>query len=59
VRFLRRERLLDELRLLVHPVIAGPGARLFEGYGESLPLTPAHCHAHGNGVAALRYTPAA
>lgn len=56
VRFLLRERLLDELQLLVHPVIVGSGARLFEGYGESLPLTLAHCHAHDNGVVALRYT---
>src|SRR6266516_692607 len=54
VRFLLRERLLDELQLLVHPVIVGSGARLFEDYGESLPLTLAHCHAHGNGVVALR-----
>src|SRR6266404_1712228 len=38
VRFLLRERLLDELQLLLHPVIAGSGARLFEGIGESLPL---------------------
>jgi dihydrofolate reductase len=56
VRFLLRERLLDELHLLVHPVIAGSGARLFEGYRERLPLTLAHCHAHGNGVVALHYT---
>jgi dihydrofolate reductase len=56
VRFLLRERLLDELQLFVHPVIAGSGARLFEGYRERLPLTLAHCHAHGNGVLALRYT---
>jgi riboflavin biosynthesis pyrimidine reductase len=55
VRFLLRERLLDELQLLVHPVIVSSGARLFEGYSESLPLTLARCHAHGNGVA-LRYT---
>jgi dihydrofolate reductase len=54
VRFLLRERLLDELQLLVHPVIVGSGARLFKGYGESLPLTLAHCHAHGNGVVARR-----
>jgi len=59
VRFLPRERLLDELQLLVHPVIAGTGARLFEGYGESLPLTLTHCHAHGNGIVTLRYTLAA
>ena len=59
VRFLLRERLLDELQLFVHPVIVDSGARLFEGDGESLPLTLAHCHAHGNGVVALRYTLAA
>ena len=59
VRFLLRERLLDELQLLVHPVIAGAGARLFEGYGESLPLTLTHSHAHANGVVALHYTLAA
>jgi len=59
VRFLLRERLLDELQLLVHPVVAGSGTRLFEGYGGSLPLTLAHSRAHGNGVVALHYTPAA
>jgi riboflavin biosynthesis pyrimidine reductase len=59
VRFLLRERLLDELQLLVHPVVADSGARLFEGYGDSLPLTLAHSRAHGNGVVALHYTPAA
>jgi dihydrofolate reductase len=56
VRGLLRERLLDELHLLVHPVIAGSGARLFEGDGESLPLKLAHCQAHRNGVIALHYT---
>ena len=59
VRFLLRERLLDKLELLVHPVVADSGARLFEGYGDSLPLTLAHSRVHGNGVVALHYTPAA
>jgi dihydrofolate reductase len=59
VRFLLRECLLDELQLLVHPLVAGSGARLFEGYGKSRPLTLAHSHAHGNGVVALHYTLAA
>ena len=54
-----REHLLDELSLLVHPVVAGTGKRLFEGYGASLPLTLAHSRAHRNGVLALLYTPAA
>jgi dihydrofolate reductase len=56
VRFLLRKGLLDELRLLVHPVIAGPGRRLFEGIDQSSPLTLTHARAHGNGVIALRYT---
>jgi dihydrofolate reductase len=56
VRFLLRERLLDELQLFVHPVIVGSGARLFEGYRDSVPLALAHCHAHRNGVLALYYT---
>ena len=59
VRFLLRERLLDELQLLVHPVVADSGTRLFEGYGGSLPLTLVQSRAHGNGVVALHYRPAA
>ncbi len=57
--FITRERLLDELQLLVHPVVADSGARLFEDYGDSLPLTLAQSRAHGNGVVALHYSPAA
>lgn len=56
VRFLLQEGLLDELRLLVHPVIVGPGRRLFEGGDQNLPLTLIQAHAHRNGVVALRYT---
>ena len=40
-------------------LVAGSGARLFEGYRDSLPLRLAHSRAHGNGVVALHYTPAA
>jgi dihydrofolate reductase len=56
VRFLLREGLLDELRLLVHPVVVGPGGRLFEGDDQNTPLTLAQARAHRNGVVALRYT---
>jgi dihydrofolate reductase len=59
VRFLLRERLLDDLHLLVHPVTVGSGARLFGDQHEGMPLTLAHCQAHGNGVVALHYTRAA
>jgi dihydrofolate reductase len=59
IRFLLAERLLDELWLLVHPVAAGRGTRLFSGGGEQVPLTLLESHAHHNGVVALRYAPAA
>jgi dihydrofolate reductase len=56
VRFLLHEGLLDELRLLVHPVIVGSGRRLFEGDDHNTPLTLTQAHTHRNGVVALRYT---
>ena len=59
VRFLLQAGLLDELRLLVHPVLAGAGKRLFEGAGDKVPLTLLDSRPHSNGVVALRYAPAA
>lgn len=56
VRFLLAEGLLDELRLLVHPVVVGAGRQLFEGGGGRVPLNLAEARPHGNGVVALRYT---
>jgi dihydrofolate reductase len=58
VRFLLAERLLDELRLLVHPVVFGTGKRLFEADGGQVPLTLLESRPHRNGVVALRYAPA-
>jgi dihydrofolate reductase len=55
IRFLLAERLLDELRLLVHPVVAGTGTRLFKDDSEHVPLTLVESRAHRNGVVALRY----
>jgi dihydrofolate reductase len=55
VRFLLTEGLLDELLLLVHPVMAGTGKHLFEGGGEQIPLTLLDSRPHSNGVLALRY----
>ena len=56
VRCLLAEGLLDELRLLVHPVVVGAGRHLFEGGGGQVPLHLAEARPHGNGVVALRYT---
>lgn len=56
VRYLLAEGLLDELRLLVHPVVVGTGRHLFEGGGGRVPLNLAEARPHSNGVVALRYT---
>jgi dihydrofolate reductase len=57
VRFLLQAGLLDELTLLVHPVVVGTGRRLFEGDGDPVPLTLLDSRRHRNGVVALRYGP--
>jgi dihydrofolate reductase len=58
VRFLLQERLLDQLSLFLHPVLAANGARLFAGKGGQVPLTLLGSRPHRNGVIALRYAPA-
>jgi dihydrofolate reductase len=50
VRFLLAEHLLDELRLLVHPVVAGTGKRLFAETGSRVPLTLLESRPHRNGI---------
>ncbi|MGH9208200.1 MAG: dihydrofolate reductase family protein, partial [Acidimicrobiales bacterium] len=57
--WLLRQGLVDELHLLVMPVIVGSGKRLIEGEGEQLPLTLAASQTLGNGVLHLTYVPAA
>jgi len=59
VRWLLRQGLVDELHLLVMPVIVGSGKRLLEGEGDQLPLKLTDSVTHGNGVLHLTYTPAA
>jgi dihydrofolate reductase len=59
VRFLLAEGLLDELTLLVHPVVAGTGKHLFEGGSHPVRLNLLQSTPHGNGVVALHYTPTA
>ena len=59
VRFLLDEHLLDELRLLVHPVVAGTGKRLFAETGGRVLLALLEVSGpHRNGVMTLRYAPA-
>ena len=54
---LLREGLLDELRLMVHPVVLGRGKRLFDD-GERTSLELVDATAFGSGVVSLVYRPA-
>ena len=58
VRFLLQQGLLDELNLLVHPVVVGTGKHLFEGGTGQVPLKLLESRPLSNGVVALRYAPA-
>lgn len=58
VRSLLKEGLIDELRLMVHPVVVGKGKRLFEGEGEQIALELVDAKPLGpNGVVVLDYRP--
>lgn len=59
VRSLLREGLLDELHLLVHPVVVGKGKRLFTEDGEQLGLELVDARPLDKGVIHLVYQPAA
>jgi dihydrofolate reductase len=56
LRFLLQQDLVDELTLLVHPVLAGTGKHLYEGGAGQIPLTLADARPHSNGIVALHYT---
>jgi dihydrofolate reductase len=57
VRSLLRDGLLDELSLLVHPIVVGGGKRLFDNgsYGAALELVDSR--SLGSGVLSLTYGP--
>jgi dihydrofolate reductase len=57
VRWLLHEGLIDELHLLVHPVVVGAGKRLFER-GEKIRLRLIDSRAFSTGVLHLVYGPA-
>jgi dihydrofolate reductase len=59
VRWLLRERLLDELHLLVHPIVVGDGmARLFPPDEPTTPLELVSSQTFKSGVLNLSYAPA-
>jgi dihydrofolate reductase len=58
VRSLLQAGLLDELRLLVHPILLGSGARLFDGGAAPAALELAGSRTFGSGVLDLTYRPA-
>lgn len=59
VRSLLAHGLLDELHLMVHPLVLGKGAKLFPEGTEQAPLTLLRSTALGSGVLHAVYGPAA
>ena len=57
VRSLLRDGVLDELRLLVHPIVVGSGKRLFDGGGDRVSLKLVDSRTFTTGVLYLTYAP--
>jgi dihydrofolate reductase len=57
VRSLLDANLLDELRLMVHPIVVGSGRRLFEDSGDRKPLELVDSRTFSTGVVDLTYRP--
>jgi dihydrofolate reductase len=58
VRTLLADGLLDELGLMVHPIVVGSGKRLFEDEGDQNALELVDSKTFGTGVLYLTYRPA-
>jgi dihydrofolate reductase len=58
VSWLLRQGLLDQLDLLMFPVVVGHGKRLFDNGGSQVPMRLAASEAFGSGVVHLTYHPA-
>ena len=58
VRWLLEQGLLDELRLLVHPIVVGSGTRLFVEGEPTVPLQLMNVQTFSTGVLNLTYGPA-
>jgi dihydrofolate reductase len=57
VRSLLREGLLDELGLMIHPVVVGTGMRLFDGTTDRASLALVDSTALASGVLSVTYRP--
>ena len=57
MRSLLRDGLLDELTLMVHPVVLGVGKRLFEDGEDRRSLELVDSKTFGTGVVSLAYRP--
>ncbi|MFC5113720.1 dihydrofolate reductase family protein [Amycolatopsis halotolerans] len=49
--------LLDELNLLIHPIVLGSGTRLFESPSDRVDLELAASRTFENGVLSVTYRP--
>jgi dihydrofolate reductase len=58
VRSLLSQGLLDELRLMIHPIVVGSGRRLFENGSAQAPLELVGSETFSTGVLNLTYRPA-
>src|SRR5215213_9654768 len=57
VQSLLRDGLIDELRLMVHPIVVGSGKRLFADEGDRKPLELVDSKTFSTGVVYLTYQP--
>jgi dihydrofolate reductase len=57
VRSLLRDGLLDELTLMVHPIVVGSGMRLFDGTTDRVHLKLVESTTLSTGVLSVRYQP--
>ena len=56
---LAEQGLIDELQIVINPIVLGNGRKLFDGVGETFTLTLLKTRAFGNGNVLLCYAPVA
>lgn len=57
-RALLKEGLLDELGVILHPVVVGSGAHLFDAVTDQIPLKVLDSKTYASGVVSITYGPA-